>query len=351
MKRTTQIAALAWQLPLTVLSYAYYRIIRFFLRRAVDAKHKQRLRSGETIQWIPFSQVVDLPLALPMLMVTGPRWNCHAVLANAGPFRVESDVSIKTSQATESAKTWSLVVYKEKYRTVAHISSIEVTNCAPQRIILEPGNYFFCIRLYNCKNQVTFPEILIDESWKVESRIAKNENLLYQAYLSKIRNTKTFFYYCLHYYIFNVLRWANRLPLSFVRNEYLPVGNPDTAFIFGYLEKGTALRITIRPAILSEATIYLAVYNICSFPVFWQTIDEPRYVSKDAPCNGHYLIRIQSNSAAKSSRVLLASVDCKKINAGKDSVLKPNPGIAEKRHQQSLTNKSLTSVTEKGVVK
>ncbi len=330
MKHFLQVVAIAWQLPLTVLSYTYYRTIRFILRKAVDAKHKQRLKNGETLEWIPFSQVVHLPLALPMLMVTGPRWNCHAVLANAGPFKVNSNVSIMISQANESAETWSLVIYKEKFRTVAHLSSIEATGRDRQRVILEPGHYFFCIRLYNSKNRVVFPEILIDDSWKVDAKVAKNEYFLYQDYLSKIQNTKKAFFYFLHYYIYNVLRWSNWLPPFFVRNEYLPVGNPDTAFKYGYLKKGTALRIELQSGLLSEANVYLAIYNICSFPVYWHAIHKMHYVSADAPSNGHYLIRIQSNSTAKSSEELRAKVHCKKIDPGKDSALGPQSGVAGK---------------------
>lgn len=300
------------------------------MRKAVDAKKKERLKKGEVYKWIPFSEVVNLPLALPMLMVTGPRWNCHAVLANVGPFKVDAFIEIKISAAHESAGMWSLVIYNEQYQTVAHLSSAELKNKERQKINLIKGEYLFCIRLYNSKHRITFPEILVDGNNKVSKRIVKNENAYYQSYLSKIQNNKEFIYYFLHYYVYYLLIWEKWLPLSFVSKEYLPVGNPDTSFKYGYLKKGEILQVDLESGLLEDANIYIAFYNMCSFPVFWHTIQKSHFISDCAPCNGHYLIRIQSHIKNILSKDLTTKVHCIKFDSDKASSFGVKPKVYKK---------------------
>lgn len=297
MRQLTMIMALLWQVPLSILSFSFYRIMRFRLRKGAKKEIKKRLKRGEPLRWLGLSEVLKHPLVLPYVMVTGPRWNCHAVLGQVGPFNVQSGIDIQMEIAQKSAKQFMFIFYREDYQTEIFISSLAISKGKPwQKIDLPAGQYRIILRYYECQDQVGFPPIKIDGIDRIAYRSMDNEGEQYKAYLRKIQNHRGFFYYCLHYYIFNLLRWRKWLPESFVKREYLPVGNPETSFYYGSLRKGDIIQVNFDSDLLNDINVYITFYNLCSFPVFWENINNAGYHSRRVPCDGCYLIRVNGKN-------------------------------------------------------
>jgi hypothetical protein len=84
------------------------------------------------------------------------------------------------------------------------------------------------------------------------------------------------------------------LPPSFVRREYLPVGNPETAFRYGYLGRGQCVEITSSHGILEGYCLYLTIYNRSSFPVLWSEVRSLPYRSRPAEATCSYLLRLHA---------------------------------------------------------
>src|SRR5437870_5454612 len=111
--------------PLSFASFIFYRSMRFVMRRLIVLN--SRLNHRRAHQWHVLSaETLAMPLALPALMTSGPRWNPHAILAGAGPFEVKQSVSVDLEPLMASAKSWTLVFYTfPAQRTVAHIGTLQ----------------------------------------------------------------------------------------------------------------------------------------------------------------------------------------------------------------------------------
>src|SRR5262249_50846773 len=109
-----------------------------------------------------------------------------------------------------------------------------------------------------------------------------------------LRNKDGIFYACLHYYVLEMLRLRQYLPASFLRREYLPVGNPETAFYYGDLRRGQCIEINSSRGIPEGHRLYLTVYNRSSFPVCWSEVRSLPYRSLPVEASGSYLWRLHA---------------------------------------------------------
>ncbi|GAX60234.1 hypothetical protein SCALIN_C07_0045 [Candidatus Scalindua japonica] len=305
---------LVWRLPLSVLSFFFYRIVRFCLQKVVRKEVRRRSSLGEPVHWLGLSEALKQPMGLVYIMVTGPRWNCSAVIGVlGGSLKVESSIDIQIEAANRSAKQWTLVIYNECHQTVAYVGSMNTAEGTEwQKVNLEEGLYSIGLRYYNCSHDVKFPAVRVDNIERVSCRSMNNEMQEYQTYLKQIENKRGFFYYCLHYYMFHMLRWNKFFSASLVTSEFLPVGNPETLFEYGCLTKGNSLHVDFEADVLDRAYIYLAYYNTCSFPVFWIRIDQTGYLSQTVPCDGYYLIRVVYKNEVESA-TSSKKIQCKVI--------------------------------------
>ena len=320
MKKIITLISLLWQVPLFVLSFFFYRLMRLGIQKGANKDIKRRFKGGESLKWLGFSEILKQPMALPFIMVTGPRWNCHAVIGILGPFNLQSTIDIQVETAQKSAQQWTIIIYswKNKKQTVTFLSSATTTNGELERQInLAPGQYSIGLRYYNCQEEVAFPAVTIDGKQRVTSCSMKTESKQYQSFLRQIQNHRGIFFYGLHYYIFHLLGWQRCFPKSFVRKEYLPVGNPETSFYYGRIRKGDILQVDFDEGLINTASIYITFYNLCSFPVFWEDIIRIGYQSKPIPCDGHYLIRVHG----RGRRIEWLQICCKVISKGRFNVL------------------------------
>jgi Family of unknown function (DUF6208) len=232
-------------------------------------------------------------VALPYIMVTGPRWNPHALISRVGPFQLENSLRIKVDTAHQSAHMWTLII--NRAADLHPLAVIDASAVAREEVwyerTLPPGRYVAVLRYYEWTATPRLPEMTIDNKRLIPEReVSPHEN----AYVSGLRNKDGIFYAGLHYYVLEMLRLRRYLPASFVRREYLPIGNPETAFDYGDLRRGQCLEISSSHGIPEGHRLYLTIYNRSSFPVSWSEVRSLPYRTLPITTNGSYLWRLHA---------------------------------------------------------
>jgi Family of unknown function (DUF6208) len=283
-------------IPPACASFMFFHATKRLLKRLRQARD----RNHASFDWRTISEALDRPLALPYIMVTGPRWNPHALIATVGPFEVQHGLRIRAETAYRSARMWTLVIYREPdSRTVASINSNSAArNDVWNEQALPPGRYSAILRYYEWSGDPRLPEIELDGRRRVHERaVPANEN----DYLNRLTDKNGAFYTCLHYYVVEMLRLRRLLPETFLQREYLPVGNPETAFRYGYLHRGQCIEITSSHDIPAGHRLYLTIYNRSSFPVAWREVGSLPYRTEPADAIGSYLLRLHGMQAPQAA--------------------------------------------------
>jgi hypothetical protein len=281
--------------PLACASFAFFHTVKSLLHRLRRGRDRQQ----DVLSWHTISEVLAQPLALPYIMVTGPRWNPHALISRVGPFRVEQSLRIRVDTGRQSAQTWTLIVNRA---TDLHPSAVIDARDIPQDAVwyeqsLPSGRYVAVLRYYEWSATPRLPEMLIDHKHLIAERaVSPDEN----DYLDGLRNKDGVVYRCLHYYVLEMLRLRRYLPASFVRREYLPVGNPETIFDYGALRRGQCLEVTADRGIPEGHRLYLTVYNRSSFPVFWTEVRSLPYRTSPVEDTSSYLWRLHAMQAQET---------------------------------------------------
>ena len=281
--------------PLACGSFIFFHAVKRLLLRLRNTRD----RGHESLRWRTLSEALDQPLALPYVMVTGPRWNPHALIASIGPFQLTRRLRIQANTARRSAQMWTLVIYSTAdSRTITAIDSSAIADGDVwYEHTIPPGRYAGILRYYEWSAMPRLPALEIDDQQHVPERaVSAREN----DYLSRMRGKRGMFYAGLHYYMMEVLRLRHYLPEGFVRREYLPVGNPETAFHYGYLQRGQCIEITSSQGIPSGYRLYLTIYNHASFPVAWSTVESLPHRTTPAENTGSYLLRLHAQGAVAS---------------------------------------------------
>lgn len=292
MKQGEQIRCRAtiWEIPLALLSFLFYRGIRFCFQRIFHLS--SLLDRAQSCRWRVFcAQEARSLLNMLAVMTSGPRLNTHAILATVGPLQVERAIRLHVAAAARSARSWTIVVYAMPgYQTVATIGSLSMPDQEPwQSVALQPGCYRLVLRYYQWSEPFELPMIEVDGVQVVPARVVpENINDFYH----DLRNRNSFLYLCMHYYVGTLLRYRRWLPRSFVEREYLPVGNPETNFYYGFLNAGEALSFDLDARLLQTHDIYFTYYNRASLPVVWYPLQEIHHTTVPSRNDGTYLLRI-----------------------------------------------------------
>jgi hypothetical protein len=283
--------SLLWEIPLAILSFFFYKAMKFLIGNLYIIY--LTVNKKQASQWRVLSaENLKSPLSLPVLMTKGPRWNTHAIIGTLGPFTVKETIAIDTESANRSSASWIAVIYRfPDYETIASIESDKLTSQDKWASLnLKPGKYSIGLRYYHWSNHINLPALRVDNvEWVNSCPVPTDINHFYYELIQK----KNWFYLTLHYYIFTILRLRKWLPESFVKNEYLPVGSPDTDFLYGYLERGQSLSIKVSSAIVNNYDLYLTIYDRSSLPLNWNQISEENYLTQPIENNGFYLIRMR----------------------------------------------------------
>jgi hypothetical protein len=280
-----------WQIPLAFGSWLFFHWMKFVLGRLYTFALSRM--TSEAREWKVFSEgTISRPFVLPIIATKGPRWNTHAVIITAGPLEVTQTLSFKVATATASAASWSIVLYANPgYETVTSIESFRIPEAEQwHEVNLAPGKYSINVRYYGLHDRALAPEVKADGVEIIRAmEVPPDSNNFYQ----NLRRRDNGFYACLHYYVFHMLRLRKWLPDSFVRREFLPVGDPGTIFRYGLICFDECLDIESRQELLQDYNIYLTLYTRSSFPTDSTIIGEPSYRTAPASTDGFFLLRIR----------------------------------------------------------
>ena len=286
---------LFWEVPLGLLSFAFYRLnravisrlYRLYLGRSQARALTWRLLDGDTLA---------IPISLPVLMTTGPRWNTHGFIGTLGPFPVSGTLAIRTATARASASSWTAVVYRfPDFHTCTQFSSISTDPAAQwSEIPLPAGRYTLGIRYYGLRSGARMPEVRRDGEEPLDGVPVPADS---NAFYGDLASRSSTYYRALHHYIHPLLRLRSILPAALVRREFLPVGDPDTLFRYDWVSSGSRLQIRLRPERLEDHWIFLTVYNRASLPVLSEEITSAEWCSPPLTVDGFYLFRIRPRQA------------------------------------------------------
>lgn len=281
-----------WELPLSVLSFLFYRAIRLTLRQLVRLNFV--IYKEQCFRWrFTSREMLDRFLVLPVLMTVGPRWNPHAITASVGPFKVKKEIRMHVTPAEESARAWTAVIYSyPDNRTLLVSGSLDSGSAEEWKTFaLKPGKYALGLRYYRWTENVVLPAVKVDGVEVAQPRtVPANVNDFYK----ELPNRRSLFYRCLHQYVFVLLSLRGRLPRAFVEKEYLPVGNPETQFCYGAFRKGHSLHFSIEETLLTTHDTYLTLYTRDSFPALWYQIKDREHLSPQNKHDGFYVVRLQA---------------------------------------------------------
>jgi hypothetical protein len=278
-----------WMVPFALLSFVLFRMARFAL-----AKLMERTFRGATYNpgWRPISaRAFQLKWYLPWMTTRGPRWNPHALIANAGPFRVKKKIRIRVADAYASAQDWTGILYAHPhYKTVGVVGpAAEGKHTEWVEIDVEPGMYTFSLRYYRLQPSILAPAIEIDGAPFCDAQALRADT---NDFYKTIAANSNAFYRAMQFYIYALLRFEGWVSPAFLRREFLPVGNPNTQFLYGYFQPGQQIHVEISPNIFARSYTYLTVYERGSFPVKWWDFDLPKLTTDVQPRAGFYLVRL-----------------------------------------------------------
>lgn len=282
------------EIPLAALSWGFYKTNKLIISQIYGAY--LAISSRKNLRWRVLSaKTLKNPLGLPVIMTKGPRWNTHAIVASLAPISVQSSLSVEVPVAEASAESWTVVVYSHPdYETIANLGSLSSESGQDWATVqLKPGKYALVLRYYEWGETVKLPTIKADDR---EVLAAQPIDANINGFLHELQHNKSLFYRALHYYVFVILKQRDRLPEAWVKREFLPVGDRDNYFGYGYCEKGNVLNFQFDPQLQQHYKIYLTLYNRSSFPTFWTTIATETYQTKPISQDGFYLLRFRAQS-------------------------------------------------------
>lgn len=291
---------LLWELPGAVLSWGFYHTARQVLQRVYRAYMRRSPQLAR--QWrVTGSNLLRNRLALPIIMTAGPRWNTHAITASTGPLRVQRELAVQVALAAKSAGAWTVVVYTfPQHGTVATLDALDEADGTPWRSVqVPPGDYTLVTRYYHRAPTLELPAVQVDGRLAVPAtRIDPRSN----DFLHDLPARGNWFYGALHGYVYPMLRYRAWLPAGFVRREYLPMGNPETQFVYGAVAAGEAVHYRASAALWQQYDMYYTLYNRQSFPVAWAHLSEPDAALPAAVADGFYLFRLHPRTATTTAR-------------------------------------------------
>jgi hypothetical protein len=290
-----------WEAPLGAASYGFHKLARKTLHTMFMA-HSRSLKDSPA--WRPMTgALLGQPLALPYIMATGPRWNTWARTANAGPFDVQRTIRFDPSAPAAMAEALTFVVY----RLPAHemLGSYPITGPGePVEITVDrPSRVFLNVRIFGAaERDVPLPAVTVDGEPRLPEAVHPADA---NTFLGRLRERKNPFYRAQQFFVYPMLAGRRFLPEGLVDREFLPVGNPETAFRYGPLDRGHSLHIVASDALRARARVHVTLYDRQSFPIHWATLDQHEIMLPPQPVRGFYLVRVH----ARQGRPELAEDD------------------------------------------
>ncbi|NEP50025.1 MAG: hypothetical protein F6K65_14875 [Moorea sp. SIO3C2] len=302
---------LFWEIPLSILSFIFSRILRFVMQTIGGYFTAQK--NTKNIEWqFVSAEFLKKPIKLIWAM-SRSRWNLHAIISLVGPIQVKEVISFDASAAKQSAQSWTLVVYSlPDFETITNISSLTVSGENQwESVSLKPGKYLLGLRYYYWSETVEQPTVKADGIKVVDAKLINAPTNINSFYRDLIKR-KNWLHVWLNYYVFNLLRFKEWLPQAFVKKVFLPVPNPETKFYYGALKKGESIQFQLAPSLLTSHDIYYSLYSRECFPLDWYKINEAEHTTSRSDQKSIYIVRIhpkfELNAFFENSWVKIAVV-------------------------------------------
>ena len=94
-----------------------------------------------------------------------------------------------------------------------------------------------------------------------------------------------------------------------MRAIYLPVGNPETQWLYGVTQQGYSLRFELPASLLEGHLVFCSVYDRASFPLLPSLqVERPSHTLPPCGEDGFWATRIVRKNGTATSAEVLASV-------------------------------------------
>ena len=281
-----------WEVPLGLVSFGFSRLVRSGL--TLISRYYNPNDAKATAAWqVVSTDFLGSPVKLLWTM-SRARWNLHSLIAIAGPFTVQSSLTLDVSALWQSAPAWTAVVYTLKgYKTITSLGSLTTPADQPTATIeLPPGRYLVGVRHYDWRDPVQLPAIAVDGVPALASQTLAAPPDFNQFYRG-LKARRGWLYSALNFYVYPLLRWGKgRLPEPFVKATFLPVPNPETHFFYGALDRGERLTLDLPADLLNTHSLYFSLYSRDCFPHDWYPIRDHRHTTAPMPEQGVYILRV-----------------------------------------------------------
>jgi hypothetical protein len=295
--RSARAGRRAWTaLPGALASYLFFLQCRAL---ASGIFHLRARAPGVHPAWkVVSEQSIHSDFFLFLLMVRAPRWNPHAISANAGPLRVRGRLEVELESVRASAPLWTVILYRHpRFEPVATVGSAELSAGEPRvRFDVAQGDYTVNVRYHDWTECVRMPAIRVDGGPAVAALPVSSAN---NDFFQRLRARSNVVFRWLHHHVYYVLQFRELLPAGFVRRLFLPVGNPLSGFEYGCIERGQSLRIRVAPRTRAHFRVYCTLYDAASFPLYWAAVEAAETHTPPAAARGFFLIRVCRASAVE----------------------------------------------------
>lgn len=295
-----------------------------------DAFKRWNILSGETL---------EKPQQLPRYMMTAPRWNPHAAVSAAGPVRVNKEVVLELNDDIDQVPYWYFGVWHfPSFESKGYVSSWNKPDDKRITLSLPPGDYYIACRYYHPPKDVSYPSVLVDGNEIIATTdYSGNINSFY----NNLAVRDNLFYRLTQFHVYVMLKYQKLFSKRLVNKHFLPVGNEDTDYIYGIVEKDDILCFSMDEAWLKRHNVFCTVYNLSSLPVDIFEITSADFVSRKVPGRGFYLVRVMCFQGLQDRYDDEIEVTIKKEYSGNVTPLLASP------QSQSLNSESPKSISDK----
>lgn len=289
---------LLYELPLGLVSMAMY-----FTARPIVALFPQKKKDSEFGSWEPlYHKLGEVTNArLLGISIVAPRWNTAAsVLATTNVEAAQGTVRIRCGTCAESAERWTLIaldMYNDK--TLSYLGSLTLgsqTKEWHEVLLAKETSLRLTLRYYTLKPGSSFPEVIVDGKVAVPSAPTGDVDPQWEA----LAKREKFQHRAIAWHVYPLLCFRDYVPAWLVRQVVLPVGNPETGFIYGPVHKGTQLCLELSAALWTNShLVHVTIYSRGSLPTMW--LDVPNaattFTTPAFDQDGIYLIRVVVKNA------------------------------------------------------
>ncbi len=304
------------ELPLCVLSYVYYCCMQRALL-PIGAKMRINLATDKWTDtlFLKLGQGKMEQKTIIGALLFGPRWNTHT---NVNALAILPK-GRKTTLTVENVKapgfSWQIVAYGNhmnrdtigkcgKLAAGGDTFEFPVETKAPY-----PTQFSLAIRsyLFDGTKEATLPKIWMDgELLNKEPSTFSKDKLAFNYDLRKAQKAH---HLALHFYIWPLLCFRRFFTEHFVRWQYLPVGNPETQWLYGPTFAGYALNFKVDAEIHADHLVFCSVYSRASMPTL--PCNEILELDQTLPTcdeDGYWAMRCVRKDGATTSEAVLEKI-------------------------------------------